>query len=113
MPRMPARPRLLIPILVGAVLLVLALFAFVRLETDLLWYRSVHYSDVFSRRLTTEIVLFVLFGLLMALAVGTNIYLAYRLRPPYRAISQEQQQLEALSSAFAPLRRWIFGAVLL
>ena len=97
-----------------AVLLVLLLLmasAFIRLYTDLLWFRSVHFSSVFSRRLTTEILLFVVFGLLMAAIVGINIFLAHRLRPPYRAMSQEQQQLEALTHAFAPLRRWIFVGV--
>jgi uncharacterized protein len=90
------------------ILLFIALSAFVRLYTDLLWFRSVHFSSVFSRRLTTEIVLFVAFGLLMALVVGLNIFLAHRLRPPFRAMSPEQQQLEALTHAIAPLRRWIF-----
>jgi uncharacterized protein len=113
MPRLPGRPRLLVAVVVIVVLLIFAFSAFVRLYTDLLWFRSVHYSDVFSRRLTTEIVLFVLFGVLMALVVGSNIFLTYRLRPAYRAISPEQQQLEALSNAFAHLRRWIFLAVVL
>src|SRR3954466_7511216 len=111
MPRIPGRPRLLLMVAVLLVLLLFALSAFVRLYTDLLWYRSVHFSTVFGRRLTTEIVLFFLFGLLMALIVGVNIFLAHRLRPPYRALSQEQQQLEALTHAIAPLRRWIFVGV--
>ena len=114
MPRLPGRPRRWIPIVVGLVLLIAAFSAFVRLYTDLLWFRSVHYSHVFGRRLTTEIVLFVVFGVLMALVVGGNILLAYRLRPAFRAISPEQQQLEALSNAFAHLKRWVFlGIVLL
>src|SRR3954454_1326992 len=108
MPRIPGRPRLLLMVAVLLVLLLFALSAFVRLYTDLLWYRSVHFSTVFGRRLTTEILLFVLFGVLMALIVGVNIFLAHRLRPAYRAMSQEQQQLEALTQAVAPLRRWIF-----
>src|SRR3954449_3684180 len=111
MPRIPGRPRLLLMVAVLLVLLLFALSAFVRLYTDLLWFRSVHFSTVFSRRLTTEIVLFVMFGVLMAFVVGLNIFLAHRLRPPYRAISQEQQQLEALTHAIAPLRRWIFIGV--
>ena len=113
MPRLPGRSRRAIPILVVAAVLIAVFSAFVRLYTDLLWFRSVHYADVFDRRLTTEIVLFVIFGLLMALVVGGNILLAYRLRPAYRAISPEQQQLEALSNAFAHLKRWIFVGVVL
>ena len=113
MPRLPGRTRLLIPVIFLIVLLLLAFSAYVRLYTDLLWFRSVHYSDVFSRRLTTEVVLFFLFGVLMALVVGLNIWLAYRLRPAYRAISQEQQQLEGLTNAFAHLRHWLFAVVVL
>ena len=113
MPRLPGRSRLLIPVAIALVLLFVVFSAFVRLYTDLLWFRSVHYSDVFSRRLTTEIVLFFIFGVLMALVVGLNIVLAYRLRPAYRAMSQEQQQLEGLTNAFAHLRGWIFAVVVL
>src|SRR5947209_2406726 len=113
MPRMPGRlPRLLIPTLVALVVLIIAFVAFDRLYTDLLWFRSVHHSSVFSRRLTTEFVLFFLFGILMALIVGLNIVLAYRSRPPYRPASPEQQQLEALTNAFSHLRGWVLGGVL-
>src|SRR3954451_11527416 len=111
MPRLPRRPRLIVMVVVLLVLLLVVLSAFVRLYTDLLWFRSVHFSSVFGRRLTTEIVLFVVFGLLMSVIVGVNIFLAHRLRPPYRAMSQEQQQLDALTHAIAPVRRWIFVVV--
>src|SRR3954452_25476170 len=111
MPRIPGRPRLLLMVAVLLVLLLFALSAFVRLYPDLLWFRSVHFSTVFSRRLMTEIVLLVVFGLLMAVIGGVNIFLAHRLRPPYRAMSQEQQQLDALTHAIAPVRRLIFVVV--
>src|SRR3954453_3933785 len=103
MPRLPRRPRLIVMVVVLLVLLLVVLSAFIRLYTDLLWFRSVHFSSVFSRRLTTEVLLFFVFGLLMAAVVGVNIFLAHRLRPPFRAMSQEQQQLEALTHALAPL----------
>src|SRR4051812_46233532 len=113
MPRMPRRPpRLLLATLLSLVALVILFAVFDRLYTDLLWFRSVHHSGVFSRRLTTEVVLFFVFGLLMALAVGVNIVLAYRLRPPYRPASAEQHQLEALTNAFAHLRQWALAVVL-
>src|SRR3954454_4816395 len=111
MPRIPGRPRLLLMVAVLLVLLLFALSAFVRLYTDLLWYRSVHFSTVFGRRLTTEIVLFVLFWLLIALIVGVNISPDPPPRSVCRAMSQEQQQLKALTQALAPLRLWIFVAI--
>jgi len=99
-------------IVVAVVLLVIAASAYVTLETDYLWFQSVGFGGVFSRRLTTQVVLFFLFGVPFALLVGGNVVTAYRLRPPHRPASQEQQQLEVLRQALHPFRAWILGAVL-
>ncbi|MFJ1971962.1 UPF0182 family protein [Streptomyces sp. NPDC087903] len=78
--------------------------------TDWLWYRSVNYSSVFTTTLWTKIGLFFVFGLLMALAVGFNIWLAHRLRPPLSAMSMEQQSLDRYRMGIAPYKRWLlFG----
>ncbi|MEU6351680.1 UPF0182 family protein [Streptomyces sp. NPDC047072] len=75
--------------------------------TDWLWYRSVNYSSVFTTTLWTKIGLFFVFGLLMALAVGVNIWLAHRLRPPLSAMSMEQQNLDRYRMGIAPYKRWL------
>ncbi|MET7477741.1 UPF0182 family protein [Streptomyces sp. NPDC005648] len=75
--------------------------------TDWLWYRSVHYSSVFTTTLWTKIGLFFVFGLLMALAVGLNIWLAHRLRPPLSAMSMEQQSLDRYRMGIAPYKKWL------
>lgn len=78
--------------------------------TDWLWYRSVNYSSVFTTTLWTKIGLFFVFGLLMALAVGFNIWLAHRLRPPLSAMSMEQQNLDRYRMGIAPYKKWLlFG----
>ncbi|MFF4831932.1 UPF0182 family protein [Streptomyces sp. NPDC001315] len=78
--------------------------------TDWLWYRSVKYSSVFTTTLWTKIGLFFVFGLLMALAVGVNIWLAHRLRPPLSAMSMEQQSLDRYRMGIAPYKKWLlFG----
>ncbi|MFI5683941.1 UPF0182 family protein [Streptomyces sp. NPDC051636] len=78
--------------------------------TDWLWYRSVHYSSVFTTTLWTKTGLFFVFGLLMATAVGFNIWLAHRLRPPLSAMSMEQQSLDRYRMGIAPYKRWLlFG----
>ncbi|MFJ5264039.1 UPF0182 family protein [Streptomyces sp. NPDC088387] len=78
--------------------------------TDWLWYRSVKYSSVFTTTLWTKIGLFFVFGLLMALAVGFNIWLAHRLRPPLSAMSSEQQNLDRYRMGIAPYKKWLlFG----
>ncbi|MFI1969293.1 hypothetical protein BLA24_25020 [Streptomyces cinnamoneus] len=79
--------------------------------TDWLWYRSVHYSSVFTTTLGTKIGLFAVFGLLMAVAVGTNIWLAHRLRPPLSAMSTEQQSLDRYRMSIAPYKKWVLLAV--
>lgn len=75
--------------------------------TDWLWYRSVNYSSVFTTTLWTKIGLFSVFGLLMAAAVGLNIWLAHRLRPPLSAMSMEQQSLDRYRMSIAPYKKWL------
>lgn len=79
--------------------------------TDWLWYRSLHYSSVFSTTLKTKIGLFFVFGVLMATAVGINIWLAHRLRPPLSAMSMEQQSLDRYRMGIAPFKKWVLLAV--
>ncbi|WBO69212.1 UPF0182 family protein [Streptomyces camelliae] len=79
--------------------------------TDWLWYRSVHYSSVFTTTLWTKIGLFFVFGLLMAVAVGLNIWIAHRLRPPLSAMSMEQQSLDRYRMGIAPYKKWLLLAV--
>jgi uncharacterized membrane protein (UPF0182 family) len=87
---------------------------FVSIYTDLLWYREVGFSKVFVTVLWTKVLLFFSFGLVMALLVGSNIAIAYRLRPPFRPMSLEQQNLERYRVAIEPFLRIVLivaGAV--
>ena len=102
---LPARPRLLMPVLLVLGVLLLLGGTVVSLYTDLLWFRSVDYSTVFTTVLTTKLLMFVLFGLLMAVLVGANIAIAYRMRPPFRPMSLEQQNLERYRVAVEPFLR--------
>ncbi|MFJ9849742.1 UPF0182 family protein [Streptomyces sp. NPDC101150] len=79
--------------------------------TDWLWYRSVNYSSVFTTTLWTKIGLFFAFGAVMAVAVGLNIWLAYRLRPPLSAMSMEQQSLDRYRMGIAPFKKWALIAI--
>ncbi|UZJ33880.1 UPF0182 family protein [Streptomyces endophytica] len=79
--------------------------------TDWLWYRSVHYSSVFTTTLWTKIGLFFAFGVVMAVAVGVNIWLAHRLRPPLSAMSMEQQSLDRYRMGVAPFKKWALIAI--
>jgi uncharacterized membrane protein (UPF0182 family) len=79
--------------------------------TDWLWYRSVHYSSVFTTTLWTKVGLFLVFGLLMAAAVGFNMWLAHRLRPPLSAMSMEQQSLDRYRLSIAPYKKWLLCGI--
>ncbi len=91
--------------------LAMAFVMFSGFWTDWLWYRSVHYSSVFTTTLWTKIGLFFVFGLLMAAAVGVNVYLAHRLRPPLSAMSMEQQNLDRYRMGIAPYKKWVLLTV--
>ncbi|MBV9097461.1 MAG: UPF0182 family protein, partial [Frankiaceae bacterium] len=106
------RRRRVVAVLAGVAVLALVGTAYVTLETDYLWFQSVGFGGVFSRRLTTQVVLFCLFGIPFALLVGANVVTAYRLRPAHRPASQEQQQLEMLRAAVHPYRAWLLAAAL-
>jgi uncharacterized protein len=102
---LPARPRLLGPALVVVAVVLMFGGVLLSLYTDLLWFQSVDYTVVFSTVLQTRAVLFVVFGLLMALLVGVNAWIAYRVRPPFRPMSLEQQNLERYRLAVEPYLR--------
>ncbi len=104
---LPARPRLLGPVLVVLALVLLLGGVVVSLVTDLLWFRSVEYTRVYTTILTTRLMLFVGFGLLMAVLIGANVVIAYRVRPPFRPMSLEQQNLERYRVAVEPFLRSI------
>ncbi|MFD6348398.1 UPF0182 family protein [Streptomyces roseolus] len=105
------RARTLLMTLGVLAVLAMAFVMFAGFWTDWLWYRSVHYSSVFTTTLWTKIGLFAVFGLLMGLAVGLNIWLAYRLRPPLSAMSLEQQSLDRYRMGVAPFKKWVLLAI--
>ncbi|MFF4727486.1 UPF0182 family protein [Streptomyces mirabilis] len=101
------RVRTLLMTLGVLAVLAMAFVMFAGFWTDWLWYRSVHYSSVFTTTLWTKIGLFFVFGLIMAASVGVNIWLAHRLRPPLSAMSMEQQSLDRYRMGIAPYKRWL------
>lgn len=103
----PSRRARVLLLTLGVLAVLFLLFVmFAGFWTDWLWFRSVHYSSVFTTQLWTKIGLFAVFGLLMAVIVGFNVWLAHRLRPPLSAMSVEQQSLDRYRSGLAPFKRW-------
>ena len=73
---------------------------------DVLWFRSVNFTKVWSTLLLTKIELFFLFGLLTSLIVSLNIYLAYKKRPIYVPLSVEADNLERYRIQLEPIRKF-------
>ncbi|MEU9001715.1 UPF0182 family protein [Streptomyces sp. NPDC059982] len=105
------RARTLLMTLGVLAVLAMAFTMFAGFWTDWLWFRSVKYSTVFTTTLWTKIGLFAVFGLLMAGAVGFNIWLAHRLRPPLSAMSMEQQSLDRYRMSVAAYKKWLLLAI--
>jgi uncharacterized protein len=109
---------MLAPVAATVVVLVVLLAGFASMYTDLLWFREVGstsdapFSRVFSTVLVTKILLFILYAVVMAAVVGFNVWVAYRLRPPFRPQSLEQQNLDRYRLAIEPrLRTILFGGM--
>ncbi|SNR29970.1 hypothetical protein SAMN06264365_101778 [Actinoplanes regularis] len=108
LPRMSRRGRVTVGVLVGVFILFTLLGWGIDAYTDYLWYSEVHFTEVFSGVLVTKLLLFLAVGAVMALFVGANLYLAYRLRPLLRPHSAEQATLERYRMVLAPrLGTWI------
>ena len=108
LPRMSRRGRVTVGVLVGVFLLFTLLGWGIDAYTDLLWYREVDYTDVFTGVLLTRVLMFLAVGAAMALIVAGNLYLAYKLRPLLRPHSAEQATLERYRMVIAPrLGTWI------
>ena len=105
------RPRPLLLTVVVVAALVIGFSLFTGVWTDKLWFGMLGYGSVFSKLIWTRVLLFVVFGGLMALVVGVNIWLAYRLRPMFRPHSPEQANLERYREVITPLRRVLLVGV--
>lgn len=110
--RLPRRPRYLIPAAIGIIAVIIVFTVFAGIWTDYLWYRSVHFSSIFTTTLGVKLVLFAAGATAMAGLTGANIYLAYRLRPAYRPASPEQQGLDRYRSVLDPHRGLALGITL-
>jgi uncharacterized membrane protein (UPF0182 family) len=105
-------PRLILPILGGLIAFIIVVTIVAGIWTDYLWYRAVHFSSVFDTTYGTRWAMFFVAGLFMALVVGANAALAYRLRPIYRPVPAPGQGVDSYRMAIDPHRRLLLGAVL-
>ena len=112
----PSRPRqtttskrsgALAPTLIILGVLAVVFMIFTTFYTDFLWYSSVDKSSVFTTLLATQLALFLVFGLIMATAIGVTMLIAYRSRPEIGVMSAEQISLERYRASLEPFHKVI------
>lgn len=94
------------------VVLLIVLFKLSGTYVDYLWFGELRHRGVFSTVLWTKVVLFFVFGALMALIIGGNLIVAYLVKPPFRPMSPEQQNLQNYVLMVEPRRKLILGGVM-
>lgn len=92
------------------VLIVLALIAS-QMWTEVLWYQSVGFTQVYRTELFTKIILFILGAAVMGAIVAVSLTVGYRSRPIYAPVSTEQVGLDRYRESIEPLRRLVAIAV--
>jgi uncharacterized membrane protein (UPF0182 family) len=75
---------------------------------DWLWFKSVDFTSTWSTILGTKAFLFIVGGLLTALVVMANVFIAYKRRPLYVTMMVESDNLERYRSQVEPIRKGLF-----
>ncbi|MDA0562957.1 UPF0182 family protein [Streptomonospora sp. S1-112] len=108
---MPRRSRLLAPVAVAVVVIAAGLLTAANFWTDYLWFDSVGYTSVYLTELRTRALLFAVGAVLMGVAVGVSMYVAYRTRPLAPPLSPEQQGLARYRMSVDPRRKVFFWVI--
>jgi uncharacterized membrane protein (UPF0182 family) len=106
--------RILIRLVLAAVVVIAVVWAFlalVNVRTNVLWFDSLQAGRVYSTILGAQIVLFVVFGGLMALAVGGSLVWVMRRRPAFRPDPVRHRWRARYLRYEKPLRVWIIAIV--
>ncbi len=112
--RVGRRRSAILPTLVIVAVLVVLFAVFTSVWTDRLWYESFNYGSVFTTMLATRVILFLVFGLLIAAAVAGNAALAYRTRPRLGGASPSSPVLERYRELLESRFGWlVVGAAVL
>ena len=95
-------------IVIGVVVLLILLFTFMsQFYVDLLWFREVHYSQVFWTTLRTKALLGFVFGLIFFALLYANLLIVKRLSPTTRILTPEEEIVERVRRNFEPHLRWL------
>jgi uncharacterized protein len=95
------------------IVLVILLIKLSGVYINYLWFGELHQRQVYNTMLWTKVSLFFIFGVLMAVIIGGNLVIAYLLRPPFRPMSAEQQNLQNYVLMVEPRRKLILAGVMI
>jgi uncharacterized membrane protein (UPF0182 family) len=99
------RGRVLIPTVLVLGILAVLFVIFTGFYTDWLWFQSVDKTSVFTTQLLVKVIMFAVFGLVMAGAIVLGMWLAYKFRPLFAPGSPEQAGLERYRESLEPVRK--------
>jgi uncharacterized membrane protein (UPF0182 family) len=106
------RAKIALSVVAALIVLLIVLNSLVGVYVDWLWFGEVGFRSVYKTIIITRLVLFLIFGVLMALTLGGNMFIAYLLRPPFRPMSTEQQNLERYRVLLEPRKRLILIGIM-
>jgi uncharacterized membrane protein (UPF0182 family) len=107
------RAKIVLAVVVALIVVIVLLFKLSGVYINFLWFGELHEREVYRTILWTRLSLFFIFGVLMAAIIGGNLAIAYLLRPPFRPMSTEQQNLQNYVLMVEPRRKLILAAVVI
>ncbi|MEO6956153.1 MAG: UPF0182 family protein [Antricoccus sp.] len=99
------RAKIVIAVVVALAVIVGALGILSNVLVDFWWYQETGFTKVFWTTWQTRTLMFTIFGVLGAAIIVGNALLAYKLRPSFRPMTAEQQNLDRYREAVEPRRR--------
>lgn len=96
------------------VLLVIAavLYALAQVWTEVLWFTQLSFERVFWTEWLSKGAMFAIGFVIMAIALGVLIWLAYRSRSAYVPLAASQRNLEPYQRQIEPYRKWFYLAAI-
>ena len=98
-------------VVIALLVIIAILVSLTGFYTDLLWFRSVSFTSVWSKTLFTKVELFIAFGVVTSLFITSNIVLAYRRRPIYVPVTIEADNLERYRGQIEPIKRYVTAGI--
>jgi uncharacterized membrane protein (UPF0182 family) len=106
--------RALVATLAAVIVLLILIGSGATFYTDLLWYREIGFSAVFTTQIWTKFLLALVFGALFAAVLLCNLWVVQKVTSPTRLFTLRDQVLERYRATLRPyVRRGVVGVAVL